>query len=699
MSGSRRTAVLAVLLVVAGAALRLPGLSVPPLDDPIRQYRSAIIARGYVPELLQGLAPEARQAAEAAASAHPLIEPPLMEHGAAWIYRALGREDLAWARTQSVLAWSLGGLAMFWLALQFVAGPAALAAVAVWTFLPFAIRTSRWFTPDPLMTALMVFAFAATVSYERRPTVARAGLLAFGVGAALFVKAVSVFFLAPAVLAVVLLGHATLRAKAVTIGIAIVAAAPAAWYYATLELHTEYGPFPELLRQPVFWRDWAMMIARVVSWPVMVAAPVGMLVASGPLRRLLIWLLAGYVAFGIVFTHHIHTHDYYSLPLVAIVALALGALVDRIGRQAAPRVQVAAAGVVVAVCAVMGVLAVMEAQRSERTAAIRAEAARYERIGQIVGHSQRVLSLDETYGLALNYHGYMGTIHWPDSGDLAMAALTGGRVVTAEERLRAEAADFFVSTSRAQFDFQPDLKPALERRHPLLERDGEPDRWHFVVYDLRRGILSAAPANLSIFAHVGEAPVPENVALYAAAAARWSVLAPPDAGLSVTPPAGTGPATLQVTATTVSAAVDRTVTVRVNSPTDGSTSFDVRIRGVAGLNKPPFGFVDAPADPITLGDAPIVFQGWALDDTLMKRVWVGYAGEAGRVISLGEAQRDGRRPDLAAAFPTAHDLFKAGWAFRLEPSAIRDLPRPLRLQFLAEDGNGQRTEIGHRTVR
>ena len=623
-----------------------------------------------------------------------------MEVLASVVYRLIGREDVAWARSLAVAAWTLGGLAVFRLTVQLLSGPAAVAAVAVWAFVPFGITASQSFQPDPLMTSLIVLTLATVVSAERRRTPWRIVLFGVCLAATLAVKVVAGFLLGPALVAVTLLGTGSLRDKAVTSVVALLAALPAGWYYSTLPLATDYGPFLQLLREPAFWQGWSGIVHHVVSWPLLVAALAGAAVATGELRRLLVALSAGYIAFGIVFTHHIHTHDYYSLPLIPMVALGVGALVDRIGRMLSGTAPAAVAAAVSVGLLAWGGAAVAAAQSSGRHAAHIAKAAGYARIGAVVNHSPKVLSLDEEYGLALNYHGHVVSSHWPDSGDLAMLSLTGGQREPAEERLRASGADFFVCTSQAQMEAQPDLKAALEGRHPLLAREGEPDRWAFVVYDLRRGVLSATPANLSFFSHVGgPAAAAETVSLYAAPGARWIVQVPPEGVVSVTPSEGTGPATLRVTAAPLNAVVDRTVTITIHSPTDGSSSFEVRIRGVAGLNQPPFGFVDAPPDPITLGDTPIVLQGWALDDTSMKRVWVGYSGPAGEVISLGEARREGRRPDLAAAFPTAHDLFKAAWAFTLQPSAIRDVPRPIRLQFFAEDGSGHRTGIGTRTVQ
>jgi hypothetical protein len=698
-----KPAVIAVLLVLCGVGLRVVGLSDPPLDfHPTRQYHGAIMARGYSIDLLSSWDPAARLAAEVAARNEGRFEPPVMQHLASWVYHAVGREELALARALAVLAWSLGGVALYWLAIQFVAAPAAITAVALWTFTPFAIRASRSFQPDPLMTALIVLSLAAAVSCCRRPTAARIALFGCVLAAALAVKGVSVFFLAPALPVLVLLGESSIRTKAVVSGVAIAAVAPAAWYYWTLQLPHDFGPYPQLLVQQQFWRDWATIINRVVSWPLLIAAVAGGLASTGELRRLIVALLGGYVAFGMVFTHHIHTHDYYSLALVPIVALGVGALMELVGRRLAVRTRVAVATTVCVGCIAWGGQEVVYSQRAERVMPLRAAAARYERIGQIVGHSTRVLSFDENYGTALIYHGRLATSgNWLLSGDLAARSVTGEGVAPADDRLRAANADFFVCTSQAQMDAQPDLGALLTRQHPLLERNSSSDRWEFAVYDLRRTIVSVTPSNLSLFSHVGEpAPAAESISLFAAPTASWTVRVPQHSSIRVMPMAGTGSAILEVSSPTPTAEVDRTETVVIDGGLNsGSTSFEVRTRALAGSNQPPFGFVDAPADPIALGKAAVVIQGWALDDTAMQRVWVGYVDSAGRTVPLGNAHRDGRRPDLVAAYPTAHDLFKAAWVFTLDPATASGIPRPFDLLFFAEDGSGNTAQIGRRRVR
>jgi hypothetical protein len=347
----------------------------------------------------------------------------------------------------------------------------------------------------------------------------------------------------------------------------------------------------------------------------------------------------------------------------------------------------------------VGALTVVEAKRPENTAALAAEAARYEQIGRVVEHSSRVVSLDGAYGFALSYHGRLWASNMLLSGDLDVLKLAGQSAPPPAERLRQAGGEFFVGTVQAELEAQPELKATLSQQHPLIARDGDANRWDYVVYDLRRGIISATPQHVSLFSRIGEpAPPAQTVALYAPPQTSWRVL-PSAPVVQVSPASGTGPAVLSVTTAAATEVVDRTIPVTVSGPAAESTTFDVRIRAVAGANTPPFGFVDAPPDPVSLGDAPILLQGWALDDTAMKRVWVGYLGSSGKPVVLGEATRDGHRPDVAKAFPTAHDLFKAAWAFTLDPATLKAVSRPIKLLVFAEDASGLQAVIGERTVR
>jgi hypothetical protein len=102
---NRHLMLVAPLIVAVGFLIRLPHLEDPPLRfHPTRQYRSAIIARGFYAPRMTHLSPQESAAIREAARRMPAIEPPVMEHVAAWAYRLLGREDLRLPRLISILA-------------------------------------------------------------------------------------------------------------------------------------------------------------------------------------------------------------------------------------------------------------------------------------------------------------------------------------------------------------------------------------------------------------------------------------------------------------------------------------------------------------------------------------------------------------------------------------------------------------------
>jgi hypothetical protein len=56
------------------------------------------------------------------------------------------------------------------------------------------------------------------------------------------------------------------------------------------------------------------------------------------------------------------------------------------------------------------------------------------------------------------------------------------------------------------------------------------------------------------------------------------------------------------------------------------------------------------------------------------------------------------RPDVAKIFPNKHDIFHAAWMVTLSPDVMAQIPQPAVLRFYAENGDGQRTEIGTRVI-
>jgi hypothetical protein len=84
------------------------------------------------------------------------------------------------------------------------------------------------------------------------------------------------------------------------------------------------------LLTPSFYMRWSVNLEEILGLVLVIAALIGSLVTT-PRNQALLWgFWGGYLIFGLFFPYHIITHDYYHLPLVALISLSLMPLVDLI---------------------------------------------------------------------------------------------------------------------------------------------------------------------------------------------------------------------------------------------------------------------------------------------------------------------------------------------------------------------------------
>jgi hypothetical protein len=386
--------------------------------------------------------------------------------------------------------------------------------------------------------------------------------------------------------------------------------------------------------------------------------------------------------------------------MVAASIASLTAAVDRLSLPVSIR-RATMAGVLT-VCLAANAWSVRAAGLFPARSDLKAEAARYEHIGDVVGHSTHVASLDYSYGLALSYHGLLRASNLPLNIDLALERLAGRVPASAVDRLKQSGAEFLVATNQAELEAQGDLKALVDRQFPVLARDGTPARWNYVVYDLRHSRISLAPERVSVFAlEASPRFSPRSISLWSADAVRWRVQPPRPDLFDIHPHEGTGRATLYVIARAVPDLVDSEFDVPVfrEDAAEPAARFTVRFKTFATLPRtPPYGAMENAGQPIALGTQLLMFQGWALDDFDLRRVWAEYADATGRNVPAGDANQTWMRPDLAALKPDAHDIYNDGWILYVQPQALRGVPRPIVLRFYAENGDGQRAEIGARTI-
>jgi len=491
------TTFFALIIIAAAFAVRAIHIGDPILDfHPTRQYRSAIIARALYYTHAPVSAPE-RARADSHAAAQGAGEPPFMEWLASVAFRLLGREALWVGRLLAACFWVAGAWPLYRLSRALSGAPGAIAALAIYLFNPFAIVASTSFQPDPLMVALITGSALACYRYGERPAFQLLLIAGAAAGAAALIKPFAAFFTL-STFAFVVVGRRGFRALFTPAAamFSAIALAPVALYYgyAVLVSGTLRGQLsgrfmPTLMGTSFFWEGWLAQMRFVVGGPALVAALAGVALARPAAARfVLLGLWTGYVAFALVSNYHIATHNYYSLPLVPIAALSVGALVARAAewarRWVAPRPLALAAIVLL-----IALLRVWTLQSREWTnPRLRLDVRTYERIGRLVNHDANALMLDPYYGYPLNYHGDVSGRLWPSVADLTAASLTGAPAVPAErlfaEAFAAFAPRYFIVTDMGSYRGQPDLKSFLESRFARFAED-----YNFIIFDLSRPLL------------------------------------------------------------------------------------------------------------------------------------------------------------------------------------------------------------------
>ena len=486
---------LAAVLLAGGFALRLVGLTDPPLGfHPTRQYHGLIVARAMYVADRPSVSVQERRTAQLNRTRDIQLEPPLLERAVATGYVLAGHEVTWLGRLLSMLAWLGGGLALFALVRRVFDLTAAGVALAFYVFVPYGIEAGRSFQPDPLMVALTVTTLLLVVRHHQAPTMRRLLAAAVVGGLAVFVKGVSVFPIAAVFASLAVVRHGWRRVLAqrevwVFGGIALL---PSLAFYlygvatgGQLQSQFKMTFIPRLFTQRFFWSGWWRQVDTVVSGPIAVLALAGSLVlARTPVQRaLVIGWWAGYLLYAASVPYHIATHNYYQLPIVPIVSLGLGAVATAAARRLgtsglrlAPPVLAVLLLAVLVVAAARRVHPVPPSDASARVAL-------FERIGALAGHSDGVLMLSNDYGYDLRYHGDVSGVSWPERIDDRLTRLQGNAVPPLETRYRSLArsvgAKWFAIVDMNEWKYQVSLHRYLDAHAVRVASSSQ-----FVLYRL-----------------------------------------------------------------------------------------------------------------------------------------------------------------------------------------------------------------------
>jgi len=513
---STKTArVFALLVIFAfGIAIRLYDLTDLPLDfHSTRQLLSLLKARGMYYETRFDVSPEERAFAVQQWELRASVEPEFFERIVAWTYQFTG-EQIWVARLYSSSFWVIGGIFLFLLARRLTTEDGAIAATAVYLLLPYAIIASRSFQPDPLMTMFIVMFLWAVWEWSSSLTAKDAkkiseenlgalselrggknpwlfAILAglFG-GLAIFVKFPAAFFVVGGGLGAVL-SHRSMKEALKNPQLyvmALLGILPGAGYliygiFVAGYLGQQFsGRFiPTLFLSPSYYVGWLNMLNLVAGGMVLMLALLGIFFYDDKNRRFLLGLWAGYALFGFYFNFHISTHDYYSLPLILILALSIAPLADSLLNKLAQLTQTKLLRLSSFLFLLIGIIASLWNTRNQLNAVdYRPQAAMW---AEIHSHTAdyNLGGLTQDYGARMAYWGWQNLTSWPSYGDLLYGKERGSAEKDFEEQWNElmPKKELFLVTDFKDLDLQPFLKAKLSTYPIFAEGDG------YVIYQLR----------------------------------------------------------------------------------------------------------------------------------------------------------------------------------------------------------------------
>ena len=419
----------------------------------------------------------------------------------------------------------VGGIFLYLIARKIVSSNAAAFSVAFYLLAPAAVLPSRAFMPDPLMIMLLIISVYTILRYHEHPTMGRLVVAIAASSAALLVKpGICLFQIFGVFGALMVYRRGLIRSitSAHLLLFSVLSVLPVALYLlygavirGFLQGQAQGKFVPQYLLETYFWAGWLEQIGSMVGYIPLMGAVFGvLLLRPGSPRALMAGLWGGYFLFGLVFTYHIHTHGYYSLQLIPVVALSLGPVWDvaagyigRRDRQTYRRALVLGLVVLAVVFAaveqrttIVGIVQQAGGAKpfsgkymgSALIADYGARARTYGEIGEIVGHSPRTIYSAPDFGYPLLYHGRLDGEYWPTPVMMGWWQSRGRteahlRSATTRRELfdiwyEKTSPEYFIVIKPEGWKNDRQLRRLLWRHFPRVAKDRD-----YLVFDLQKG--------------------------------------------------------------------------------------------------------------------------------------------------------------------------------------------------------------------
>jgi 4-amino-4-deoxy-L-arabinose transferase-like glycosyltransferase len=488
----------AVAIFVLGTGLRLLDLTDPPLDYfPQRQLRGAIIARAIYYQLLPSADPARRDQAVFLANTMDRREPSVFESLVAVSYLVTGGERLWIARVWAIVFWLLGGVALYLLARRLTSAAAALAPIIYYFFLPWSVIFGRIFQPDLLMIMLTLWAAYTLYRWCEAPSWKWAILTGILAGFAAYVKLPAAFPIVLMMAGIVLVTQGFKKAirNPQVWSMAALFIIPAAVYYLFI-IPGESGGWLDFslgllnnLVQPSFYIRWIIFEGGMVDLGIAIISFVGVWLLPKKERIIPLALWSGYLLYGLAFSYHITTHEYYSIPLIPAIALSLAPIAGLIFERITQRgytAQLALVAILIFSVAYSGWMARSILYGKN----YRSEAIAWTQMGEALPKEGDLIGITHEQGYRIAYYGWRHVTPWLITAEDENALNNTANPEAAFQNMFENATrgqEYFIVTLMHDFDTQPMLKNYLYKYYPLYaEGDG------YLIFDLTQ-TKAAAP--------------------------------------------------------------------------------------------------------------------------------------------------------------------------------------------------------------
>jgi hypothetical protein len=465
--------VVLISVFATGLLIRFYDLTDPPLDfHETRQMGAAVTARGMYYQMQQSAPEDVRQLAINLWRSIPVYEPQILERLVATTYWLVGDEYLWIARIYSSVFWIFGAIGLYLLAKEMTSADAGIIATAFFLFLPYGIKASRSFQPDPLMVCFIIWAMWSLHRWSLHPTWKRAIAAGILSGMAILVKAVAVFFILGAIMGVLAfsLGFRRIFKNKQLWVMALLAVLPGLTYYAIISMSrisSQVGSFifsfQSLLLQPYFYIRWVNNINFVTGFMALIAGLLGMILFEKPSARgIAVGLWAGYIVFGLCFPYHYMTHDYYHLSIIPISALCISPFALFILKKIAKQTFIWRTITVLILIFAAG-FQLWDTRVELARENNREEIKGWIKMGQELPRDGGIVALTHSYGFRLKYYGWVEAAIWPYISDIEMSQIAGGGPFDypKEFEKRTSGSAYFLVTNYAELEGQPSLKEIL----------------------------------------------------------------------------------------------------------------------------------------------------------------------------------------------------------------------------------------------